>query len=891
MSRPETVLRPRLTNLLEKGLGRKLTLLSAPAGSGKTTLLAEWHSTRAGSTFPLAWVSLDESDNDPVRFWRYVITALRTLSPSVGEESLAELATAQPAPIEAILTSLINSVLEELNTDFALVLDDYHFIKLASIHTGLAYLLQHMPSNMHLVIATRTDPIELPLPRYRVRREMVEIRSEELRFTLEDATTFFEKVLDVSLKPAEIETLQERTEGWAAGLQLAALSLQGHKDPAVFLRFFSGSQPLVLDYLADEVLFHQSEPVKEFLLHTAFLGQLNEGLAQAVSGQPDSREMLEKLDRANLFVSRLELTSEWYRYHPLFAEFLVSLLKRTAPQKLVELHRRAASWYQANGFEIEALTHNLEGRDYSKVVELLNNLVLPLVHQGQSVTVMGWFEALPEDILNQNPRLYSLFATALMMANRFDKMETLLEQAENSYRQQGDVDGLAYPLALRSLLFLVRGETETAKTMARLILDMALAENDLSHMIACVTMGSAYLLEGAVEEAESWLNRGTHPWVELQIRNMLAEASFLRGNLSEALQQSNDLLAQATMMTWQKGFARVRLASIYYEWNRLDEARYWVDQAISRSHDQQQSAYLPEACLVLAWIEWAERKWPLAFQTLDKAAQAAQRLKNPSLKAKVEAWRNWFLLLIDKETGRVWKWVEEQKILQLSPDQLIFQQERHYLTLVRVLIARGLLDEALLRLDWLVRFAREQGRVTSLVEILGLKALALEASSQKEAALTALAESLDLAVPAGIIRFFLDEGIPMQKLLIQLNIIKPNFDFLEKLLKEFDNLPPDSAKIPSAQELKSQSETNAPRLPNLPVGTRRVNNLPSIETLSERELEVLRLIGEGISNKAIAARLSLSPATVKTHINHLYSKLGVENRVQALDRAKALNLL
>lgn len=433
-SRPQTVVRPQLNSLIEAGLSRKLTLLSAPPGSGKTTLLTEWQASQTGANFPLAWLSLDENDNDPIRFWRYLITALRTLAKGVGEESLAWLQTPQPPGLESVITALINSILEELDSDFGLVLDDYHVIRLKEIHASLSFLLDHMPSHMHLIIATRTDPLELPLSRLRVRRELLEIRSSQLRFTSEEARALLGKVLDHPLPATELTLVENRTEGWAAGLQLVALSLQNHPDPLSFVRSFNGTQRLVLDYLADEVFYRQSEEIQEFLLGTAILGQLNEGLTAAVSGQLRSREMLEKLDRNNLFLTGIDNSGEWYRFHPLFADFLVDLLKQKQPGKIPELHRRAANWYEANGFEAEALTHSLEAGDFSKAVELLFKLVLPLIHQGQSVTVMGWFKKLPGEVLRQHPRLNTLYASALMVANLFDEMTAPISLAEAAFR-------------------------------------------------------------------------------------------------------------------------------------------------------------------------------------------------------------------------------------------------------------------------------------------------------------------------------------------------------------------------------------------------------------------------------------------------------------------------
>lgn len=626
--------------------------------------------------------------------------------------------------------------------------------------------------------------------------------------------------------------------------------------------------------------------MQQFLLYTSILAQLNEGLAEAVSGQANSRELLEKLDRNNLFLTSLDNNQEWYRYHPLFAEFLRGLLKRREPEQFSELHRRAANWYEKNGFEAEALTHSLEAGDYPKVIELLLNLVMPLIHRGESATVMGWFEVLPEDFLNQNPHLNNLFASALLVANRFDQMEAPLKRAENYFRQHPASNELVEYLALRAMLGLVKGETKTSKVLAQRTLELKPAEDNLPYALAIVILSSLALLEGALDEAESWLNRVWLPWVDPQMRNNRAQIQFMRGKLSEAEQQSQELLALNTRIIWQEGLAQTLLGRIYYQWNRLDEARAWLGLAISQSEGQGQSAYLPEAYLALAEVEWAEGKKEEAFQVLAKARQAAQHLGNQPLTAKAYSCENYFKAL-EKDLGSVWRWVEDQKLLLTTPEDFTYHQHRDYLTLVQALLTKGQKAEALLRLEWLAGFATEQGRVSDLVEILGLKALALAMSEQDEAAFEALSTSIQLATPGNLMQPYLNQGVPMQQLLKRLRIKRPELTLIEKLLAAFDTSNLEQEKGLLVTEAVTQPEVASLDLARLQPRTEQ----PLLEPLSERELEVLRLIEAGISNKAIADRLYLSLATVKTHINHLYAKLAVENRVQALARAHSLHLL
>src|SRR5438874_873562 len=426
--RPNVVSRPRLLERLNEGLHRKLTLIAAPAGFGKTTLVSEWVAFIERARTRTAWLSLDEGDNDPARFLAYLIAALQTIAATIGDGVLGVLQSPQPPPTEAILTALLNEI-TTLPDNFVLVLDDYHVIDAKPVDMALTYLVEHLPPQMHLVIATREDP-QLPLARLRARSHLTELRAADLRFTASEAAAFLNQVMGLSLSAADIAALEDHTEGWIAGLQLAALSMQGHHDVAAFIRAFAGDHRYIVDYLVEEVLQRQPEPVRRFLLQTSILDRLSGPLCDAVTGQREGNARLEALERGNFFVVPLDDTRHWYRYHHLFAEVLSAQLLAEQPDQVATLHRRASAWYEQHGSTVDAIRHALAAFDFGRAADLVE-LAVPAMRQSrQEATVLGWLKALPDELIRSRPLLSAAYAQTLLVSGQLEGVEARLSDAE-----------------------------------------------------------------------------------------------------------------------------------------------------------------------------------------------------------------------------------------------------------------------------------------------------------------------------------------------------------------------------------------------------------------------------------------------------------------------------
>ena len=440
---PNLVPRPRLSERLREGMGRKLTLISAPAGFGKTTLLSEWRMIHLESERALAWVSLDGGDNDPARFLSYLVGALRTVEAGVGEAALVALSSPQPRPIEAVVTALVND-LAAIPRDFALVLDDYHAVEAPPVHDVVGFLIEHMPPQMHLIISSRTDP-PLPLARLRARGQLAELRAADLRFTVDEAAAFLNDVMGLALAARDVAALEARTEGWVAGLHLAALSMWGREDAAGFVSAFTGSNRHVLDYLAEEVLERQPEGVRTFLLETSVLDRLSGPLCDVVAGSSDGQEMLEALEKANLFIVPLDDERRWYRYHHLFSDFLRHRLRRIQPDGVLGLHRRAAEWYESHGFVEDAIGHALAAGDEGRAARLVEQNTEAVVMRSEGATLLRWLEALPEELVRSRPRLSVGYAIASLFGGRLDVVEPLLQDAERALEGSPEVSAESPP--------------------------------------------------------------------------------------------------------------------------------------------------------------------------------------------------------------------------------------------------------------------------------------------------------------------------------------------------------------------------------------------------------------------------------------------------------------
>ena len=645
--RPNLVPRPRLSKRLEEGMRNKLTLISAPAGFGKTTLLSEWRMMHSSDEYPLAWVSLEEADNDPPRFLSYLVAALQTIETDIGEAALASLRSPQPPPIESLLTALINEV-AAIQKDFALVLDDYHVIEAQLIHDAIAFLLEHMPPQMHLIIASRTDP-PLPLSRLRARGQMTELRGADLRFTPEEAGTFLRDVMALDLSTRDVQALGKRTEGWIAGLQLAALSMRGREDVSGFIAALRGTNRYVLDYLAEEVLQRQADDVQSFLLQTSILGRLSGSLCDAVVASTGSQAMLLRLEQANLFLVSLDDERRWYRYHHLFAEVLRSHLQQAHPEWVPELHRRAGAWYSGHGMPAEAIDHLLAGEDFTGAADLIERAGMAALKRSEMTTLRRWLEALPEAHVRVRPRLCLFYASALIGEAQFDAAEEWLRDAERNLgagtdapaaiatagpigrsetapdtNRSAELEGvLGEVAALRAYIAAFRGDLAGTIDLAREALERLPADDLYTRGLSALELGYGYLESGRLEAANEAFSLAVatsrtadHIYAVLAALGGLARVRMVQGQLHEAAR----LCRQAQQLaTGGAGdplpaaiYAHLGLGELLYEWNDLEAAVSNLNEGIELGKQGGLLVMLLNSYIVLSRVRAAgasERQW------------------------------------------------------------------------------------------------------------------------------------------------------------------------------------------------------------------------------------------------------------------------------------------
>jgi LuxR family transcriptional regulator, maltose regulon positive regulatory protein len=891
-ARPKLVARPRLTDRLEREAARKLTLISAPAGFGKTTLLVEWLRERADGEGSVAWLSLDEGDNDPTRFLSYLVAALRSVEEVIGEGVLSALRAPEPPRIEAITAALINE-LAALPEELTLILDDYHLIDSGPVHGVVSFLLAHLPPNVHLVISSRIDP-PLPLSRLRARNQMMELDAAELSFTPEEAVTFLNSVMGLGLSAEDVAALEERTEGWIAGLQLAALSMRERKDASGFVKAFSGSHRDVLDYLAEEVLERQPGRVREFLLQTSVADQLSGALCDALTGSSDGQEMLEELERENLFVVALDEERRWYRYHHLFADFLRGRLGRERPGRIKELHCRAAEWYERNGWATEAVEHALAAGDIERAAQLVEYNALALVLRSEGATMDRWLSALPPGLVRARPRLSLARAIWALISGRLDEVEPLLTDAERTLgsadqpheppvvKATGGLANVPGTVAqLRAELARQRGDAERAIQFAQRALAYADEGDRYLRYLSRWNLAVATLMQGRVGEAEDALADLVHdPWATgpnhyfaVRASYALGQAQRGQGRLGAALQtyrQGLELAAEAGRPHLPTaGVAHVGLAEILRERNELDAALEHATEGVVLCRHLGYAQQLVTSLTVLTWIRQARGDVAGALEALEEAERL---VPNPNVLVDINfpvAVQRARLLLAQGKVDAAARWTAERGLS--AEDEPSYLREREYLVLARVLLAQDNPDQALRLLERLREKAQARGRSGSVIEILALQSLALRKKGEKVRAVSTLAQALSLAEPEGYVRTFTDEGSPMAALLSEAletqrrGRLAPEVPayYLRKLLAALDRDASGAAASGSG--------------------------LP--EPLSERELEVLTLVAAGKTNQEIAKELFVALSTVKTHIKNIYGKLDARNRTQALARARELRLL
>src|SRR5579863_2026142 len=912
--RPNVVLRPRLIERLNEGLHRKLTLISAPAGFGKTTLVSAWVE---GIERPTAWLSLDEGDNNPARFLVYLVAALQTIAATIGEGVLGVLQSPQPPPTEAILTALLNEI-TMLPDQFVLVLDDYHLIDARPVDQALTYLVEHLPPQMHLVISTREDP-QLPLARLRARSHLTELRAADLRFTAIEAAAFLNQVMGLSLSAADIAALEDHTEGWIAGLQLAALSMQGHQDVSGFIRTFAGDHRYIVDYLVEEVLQRLPVPVRSFLLQTSILDRLNGPLCDAVTGQQESNARLEALERGNFFVVPLDDTRHWYRYHHLFAEVLSAHLRAEQSDQLATLHRRASAWYEQHGSVADAIRHALAAEDFARAADLVELAVPAMARSRQEATVLGWLNALPGEVVRVRPVLSVHYAGALLLHGKLEGVEARLRDAEqwlDTTAERGElalassaemvvVDeeefrGLPGMIAVyRAAIALALGNVADTMTYARRALDLVPEDDHHRRGSAEGFLGLAYWTSGDLEAAHrsyaecmALVQRSGHLSDALGCSIALADIRISQGRLREAMRTYE----RGLQLAIAHGEPVLRGAADMYvgmsELHRERDDLHAATQHLLRSKELGELAGLPQNryrwCVAMARIRAAQGDLDGALDLLQEAERLYMGDFFPNVHP-LAAWKT-RVWVAQGKLAEALDWAREQGLsgaLDLS-----YLREFEHITLVRILLARSKSDrtehsihDAMDLLERLLHAAEEGKRTGSIIEILMLQALAHQVQGDLSASLVPLERALSLAEPEGYVRIFVDEGLPMAVLLAKLHeharkrsraaLTNIPLAYIERLLALL--------RGERVQEGISPAATSSASAP--------VPARPLLNPLTERELEVLRLIAAGLSNRAIAARLVLALSTVKSYVNTIYGKLQVESRTQAVARARALHLL
>jgi LuxR family maltose regulon positive regulatory protein len=877
--RPKVVCRPQLVARLSEGLRGKLTLVSASAGFGKTTLISDWV---AGCGRLVAWLSLDEGDSDPARFVAYLIAALQTIAAGIGDGVLAALKSPQPPSIEALLTILLNEI-AAVPDDFVLVLDDYHVVDAKAVDQALAFLLEHQPRQMHLVIATREDP-SLPMARYRARGQLTELRTADLRFTPAETAEFLNQVMGLNLSAEDIAALESRTEGWIAGLQLAAISMQGQKDTANFIRSFTGGHHFVLDYLLQEVLQQQPESIQTFLLRTSILDRMCGTLCEAVvygDAAPVvpaiGQETLEYLERANLFVVPLDNERRWYRYHHLFAELLQQRLHQslTSPasdevRSAAALHTRASQWYEDNALEIEAFHHAAAANDIERAERLIGGGRLPLHSLAAVTTVLDWLNSLPKAVLDARPWLWVRSATSALMSGQTTGVEEKLQAAEAALAAampNADLDDKTRDLigqiaAVRATLALLRYQPEATIIQARRALEYLHPNNLPFRSRAIWTLGFAYQLQGDRAAARQVYTEAIRQASGNTYYTALATTGL--GQIQESenqLYQAAETYRRSLQLLSDQGPPNaseeyIGLARICYEWNDLDTAERYARQSVelARQYDRAVDRFIISE-VFLARLRLARGDVAGAAAMLAETEQCARR-------------QNFLLRL--PEIAAVQVLVQLRQGNTAAAAQLARQYDLP-LSQARVLIAQNDPSAALAVLEPFRQRMEARGWADERIKTMVLQAVALHAHGEKDKAVQLLSDALALAEPGGFIRLFVDTGPPMARLLSEAASHGVMPDYIGKLL--------------AVIEAEKRKNVDKPDLP--PVSPAR----PLIEPLSQRELEILRLIAQGLSNQEIGARLFLALDTVKGHNRRIYDKLQVQSRTEALARARELGLL
>ena len=904
--RPRLILRPRLIERLNDGLlsSSRLTVISAPAGFGKTTLVSEWIAALTLSSSPnergegvrIAWLSLDEEDNDPARFLTYFITALQTIAPNIGAGVLGVLQAPQPPPTESILTTLLNEI-TTIPDDFILVLDDYHMVDSKAVDEALTFLIEHQPLQMHLAITSREDP-NLPLARLRVRDQLTELRAADLRFTSSEAAEFLNKTMELNLSAEDIAALEARTEGWIAGLQLAALSMQGHQDLSGFIQAFAGDHRYIVDYLVEEVLKRQPESTRNFLMQTSILDRLNGPLCDAVTVQSGSKTKLESLQRGNLFIIPLDDKRHWHRYHHLFADVLRMHLMTEQPDLVPTLHHRASEWYEQNNLTGDAIRHALSAEDFERAAELIERSIPILRQSRQESTLLGWLKALPDELFQNHPVLNVNYAGTLLQNGQFNGVESRLQDVEqwlstpeDIRRQSVYVDEEELQRVPSSVhmyhaaIALAKGDVANAMEHAHKVLELAREDDDFPRGAASSLLGLASWTNGDLETAYRMFADGMSHLHKVGFISdviggsvTLADIRITQGRLRDAMSIYERGLQLATKQGAPalRGAAdmHVGMSGLYYERNELNIA----EQHLLKSKELGELNGLPKNPyrwrVAMAQVRQTQGYLEGALNLLDEAEILYMSDFSPNVRPisalKARIW------IKQGELEKALGWMHERKLsIEETPSYL---REFEQITLVRILLSQYQSDHSISSLhdvmgflERLLKAADEGGRIGSVIEILILQALAHQMQENIPTALPSLERALKLAEPEGYMRIFLAEGSSMAELIREIDArgILPNYT--RKLLSAFE-----------AERKGTDEETPPSASPA---------SASLIEPLSLREIEVLRLFKTELSGPEIARELVIALSTVRTHTKSIYNKLNVNSRRGAVKRAIELGLI
>lgn len=858
---PDLVSRLSLVEKINEGFHRnhKLTLISAQAGSGKTTLAAEWCQQ---CDHPTTWFSLDQSDNDHVRFLQYFISALQKLGLEISQIANQFFHTSHPINLEPLLARIINEINQTLGP-FSMILDDYHVIETPEIHETISFILDHAPSHMHMVIITRSDP-PLPIARLRGRGQLTEIRVADLRFRSREIKKFLNEMMGLMLSDKQVAALETRTEGWIAGLQMAALSMQGYKDKSAFIRSFSGSHRYILDYLMEEVLKQQPVAIQEFLFKTSILERMTASLCDALTGRDDSHSVLGQLDKANLFMIPLDEERRWYRYHHLFADLLQQRLRQEQRYSAQDLHRQASEWCEKNGLIPDAMHHSLKAKDYERAAKRIEQAGWVIFTRGEMAAVIRWITALPQDILSSHPQLSVLCAWAKAKSGHLNEVEPCL-QGVDAQTVQGEI------AAVRAYVAGVRGNLSQAIELARTALANLPDENLPIRAIVTQNLGVAYHWSGDPIAASQTLTKAAEltrlanqKFQTLTTLAILGRAYEMQGNLHKAVDIYQDAIDLASEANQQPvpfaGMAHVGMAGPLYEWNDLDGAMRNAKEGLKLSRMGGFVAYQIFGYALLAKIYAAQGDPNQANEMLQKAEWLGRDSEYDLVMALVTEMR--IRMWIRQENlAAAEDWAQAHQADSIDDQDAAGEIEQ--ILVAEVFAAQGKFDQALNLLSQLLNAAQAARRMESVLRILILQALIYQTQQKTDRALSVLERVLTFGESEGYLRILVDHGDPMAQLLriAMARGIVPNY--VARLLATFD------------EQTEGVSTTTQ----------------ALVEPLSERETEVLRLIVAGLSNPEIAAELTIAESTVKTHINHIYGKLDVKTRTQAVAIAREREIL